>query len=99
VGHLFFRGDAPHNRGMKRRRTVHGQGMTEVVIIVALIAIATIGVATIFGDDIRALFGISSDTLAGETSVNRARQDPQGLEKKNLGSFGENQAYNGDHPM
>ena len=43
-----------------------GQGMTEYIIIVALIAIATIGVITVFGDNIRALFKASTNALAGE---------------------------------
>lgn len=36
-----------------------GQGMTEYIIIVALIAIAAIGVVTLFGDNIRSLFSSS----------------------------------------
>ena len=46
-----------------------GQGMTEYIIIVALIAIAAIGVVTIFGDNIRDLFAASTNALAGETKV------------------------------
>jgi pilus assembly protein Flp/PilA len=46
-----------------------GQGMTEYIIIVALIAIAAIGVVTIFGDNIRDLFAGSTNALAGETKV------------------------------
>jgi len=54
-------------RTTKRRDS--GQGMTEYIIIVALIAIAAIGVVTVFGQDIRALFGASTQALAGETNV------------------------------
>ena len=43
-----------------------GQGMTEYIIIVALIAIAAIGVVGLFGDNIRALFGASADALQGD---------------------------------
>lgn len=43
--------------------------MTEYIIIVALIAIAAIGVVTLFGDNIRNLFAGSSSALAGETNV------------------------------
>lgn len=43
--------------------------MTEYIIIVALIAIAAIGVVTVFGQDIRHLFGASTAALAGETAV------------------------------
>lgn len=51
------------------RRDQRGQGMTEYIIIVALIAIAAIGVVTIFGDNIRDLFAASTNALAGETKV------------------------------
>jgi pilus assembly protein Flp/PilA len=72
-----------------------GQGMTEYIIIVALIAIAAIGVVTLFGDNIRKLFGMSADALAGQTSVtNRASSSKKGdLESKGMGSFGQNNAY------
>ena len=43
--------------------------MTEYIIIVALIAIAAIGVVTIFGDNIRDLFAGATNALAGETKV------------------------------
>lgn len=46
-----------------------GQGMTEYIIIVALIAIAAIGVVTLFGQNIRALFAGASNSLAGDTNV------------------------------
>jgi Flp pilus assembly pilin Flp len=39
---------------------VHGQGLTEYIIVVALIAIVTIGVITLFGDSVRQLFGMST---------------------------------------
>ena len=51
------------------RRDERGQGMTEYIIIVALIAIAAIGVVTVFGDNIRDLFAGATNALAGETKV------------------------------
>ncbi len=48
--------------GRPRRR---GQGMTEYIIIVALVAIATIALVTIFGNQIRSLFSASAQKLAG----------------------------------
>ena len=71
-----------------RRR---GQGMTEYIIIVALIAIAAIGVVTIFGDNIRDLFAGATNALAGETAVKvdseKARSSH--TKTKTLRSFGE----------
>ena len=43
-----------------------GQGMTEYIIIVGLVAIAAIGVVTVFGNEVRALFGAAADGLNGE---------------------------------
>jgi Flp pilus assembly pilin Flp len=77
-------------------KKARGQGMTEYIIIVALIAIAAIGVITLFGDNIRALFGMSSNALAGETDVAKRTQNSKGdaLEKKKLSNFtGENGGY------
>jgi Flp pilus assembly pilin Flp len=69
-----------------------GQGMTEYIIIVALIAIAAIGVITLFGDNIRALFGQSTNALAGETTVAKRTNVSKGkdLEQKGLKNFTEN---------
>lgn len=54
----------------RRNRRQRGQGMTEYIIIVALIAIGTIAMVTVFGDNLRALFGASSNALVGqETGV------------------------------
>ncbi|MBI3182471.1 MAG: hypothetical protein HYZ28_10030 [Myxococcales bacterium] len=79
----------------KRIRRNRGQGMTEYIIIVALIAIAAIGVITLFGDNIRKLFGMSADALAGQDSVaQRASTSRQGqLENKAMQNFGLNNAY------
>ena len=63
-----------------------GQGMTEFIIIVALVAIGTIGVITGFGDQIRNLFGHSSDALGGDTNIT-TQQAGGGGTKKNLRNF------------
>ncbi len=64
--------------------------MTEYIIIVALIAIAAIGVVTVFGQDIRHLFAASTDALSGNTSAQSgARKAGQDYTKaKNLKQFG-----------
>lgn len=46
-------------------RNEEGQGMTEYIIIVALIAIAAIAVITVFGQNLRALFAASASALGG----------------------------------
>ncbi len=46
-----------------------GQGMTEYIIIVALVAIAAVGIVTTFGNNIRQLFDAAVDVLNGTPSA------------------------------
>ena len=65
-----------------------GQGMTEYIIIVALIAIAAIGVVTIFGDNIRKIFGASVNALANTSTANTgARQSADSSVHRNITDF------------
>ena len=79
----------------KQLRKTRGQGMTEYIIIVALISIAAVGVITLFGDNIRKLFGMSADALTGEVDVKNRATKSKGdtIEKKGMKNFGENNAY------
>lgn len=67
-----------------------GQGLTEYIILVALLAIGAIAVVTWFGDELRDLFGRSADSLAGDTRVVRG---PHGSapERKDLTDFADNE--------
>jgi len=67
-----------------------GQGMTEYIIIVALIAIAAIGVITVFGDNIRALFKASTNALAGDQNVTVETRKFTGSVKKTIKDFANN---------
>ncbi|MEX0951973.1 MAG: hypothetical protein WDZ86_06790 [Gammaproteobacteria bacterium] len=58
-----------------------GQGMTEYIIIVALIAIAAIAAYGFFGDTLRGQVGAMSQELAG--------QDGTAAKDKAVGSAGE----------
>ena len=51
---------------MKKYLKQLGQGMTEYIIIVALIAIAAIAVYSIFGDVVRSQVGGMAEELAGK---------------------------------
>lgn len=46
-----------------------GQSLTEYAIIVFLIAVGTIGVVGLFGNNLRSLFSSGADAVAGETDV------------------------------
>jgi len=76
-------------------RSQSGQGMSEYLIIVALIAIAAIGVVTVFGRDIRELFSGTTDSLAGNQADNTAKKATVKA-NKNLKTFGKYNAASGD---
>lgn len=80
---------------MKLFRSESGQGMSEYLIIVALVAIAAIGVVTVFGRDIRELFAGTTDSLAGNQATNTARKATVKA-NKNLKNFGKYNAASGD---
>ena len=54
-------------RAMRRRE--RGQGMTEYIIIIAVVAVLSLVVITKFGSQIRNLFVTSGDQLAGSDDV------------------------------
>ncbi len=53
---------------MKTFRSQQGQGMTEYIIVVALIAIAAIGVYTAFGKTVRGQMAVTAQALAGKST-------------------------------
>jgi len=73
-----------------------GQGMSEYLIIVALIAIAAIGVVTVFGRDIRALFSDTTNSLAGNTQNANTAVKANVKTNKSLKNFGAYKAASGD---
>ena len=79
------------NRAKPRQR---GQGITEYIIIVALIAIGTIAVVTAFGDNIRALFGASANAMIGRSSnpAQLGGRQVDSLQSKTLQNFAEKRA-------
>ncbi|MCZ8133212.1 MAG: hypothetical protein O9284_18245 [Steroidobacteraceae bacterium] len=58
-------------------RRIRGQGMTEYIIIVALVAIGAIAVYLAFGDVVRGQTAVIAATLGGQTGGNE-RQLVQG---------------------
>ncbi|MEZ5499780.1 MAG: hypothetical protein R3E77_10175 [Steroidobacteraceae bacterium] len=72
-----------------------GQGMTEYIIIVALIAIAAIGVYSAFGDIVRGQTSVAASSLAGAASggarnnVTQAQNasNAEGMSQKRLNDF------------
>ena len=82
-------------RFLRTRRLQSGQGMSEYLIIVALIAIAAIGVVTVFGRDIRELFSGTTNSLAGNQTTNTAVKGKVKA-NKSLKDYGKYTAGTGD---
>lgn len=57
---------------------VRGQGMTEYIIIVALIAVAAIGVYTAFGKTVRGQMAVTTQALAGKSTSTARSASNQG---------------------
>jgi pilus assembly protein Flp/PilA len=82
-----------HNRSSRVRQ--RGQGMTEYIIITALIAIAAIAAVTYFGRVVRAQVGGMADELSGKeatTDIKYAKDaasdaTKQGGKNKTLNSY------------
>jgi Flp pilus assembly pilin Flp len=64
---------------LKQKVRQFGQGMTEYIIIVALIAVAAIAIYGLFGDTIRGQMGIMTEELAGQTG-SASLTDPETTE-------------------
>lgn len=58
-----------------RRSSQRGQGMTEYIIITALIGIAAIAAFTAFSDTVQSQVATMSEELGGKDSSGSARQD------------------------
>ncbi len=67
---------------MYSKRGRRGQGMTEYIIIVAIIAILTIAVVMKFGNQIRDVFWGSGSALVGEDVDVQNRMGTQDEEQK-----------------
>jgi len=79
-----------------RQQRQLGQGMTEYIIIVALIAVAAIGVYSYFGETIRSQMAGMTKELAGQsgaTDIAKAKTAAEAATtanvKKDLGNFNE----------
>ena len=73
----------------------HGQGMTEYIVIVALIAIAAIAVYQFFGQTVRSqtagiaqeLAGVSASTAIVDAKASAALAKTEGSTKKGLDKY------------
>ena len=80
----------------KSRFSQRGQGMTEYIIIVALVAVAAISVYNFFGDTVRGQVGDLAAELGGGTSQQLGRTAPddaqsEGAEEYDLTDFAQDE--------
>jgi len=81
-------------------RNQQGQGMTEYIIIVALIAVAAIGVYSYFGKTVRSQTAGMAQELSGKDASSQIstaqgaadNANSQATKNKGLGSYNGNQA-------
>jgi len=78
------------------KKNQRGQGMTEYIIIVALVAVAAITVYNLFGDTVRGQVGDLAAELGGGTSNNEGQAaggeaQSEGAEDYDLGNFGQDE--------
>ncbi len=82
---------------MKKRPQRRGQGLVEYILIVCVMGVATIGIIGLFGDNVRRLFAMSADALAGEQHVAMANNPTAvanlSLNRKSLREFAANNGY------
>ena len=74
------------------RKSRKGQGLTEYIIITALVAIAAIGIVNIFGNQLRNQFHVIVKSMAGsKTATVESLADKADKETniKNLSTYGE----------
>ncbi len=75
---------------MKRlAKKQRGQGMTEYIIIVAVVAVLSIGIVVRFGDQIRNLFNVSADQMGGGTNSVSLDNKSESDSDRGLESLGE----------
>ena len=75
---------------MKKQLKQLGQGMTEYIIIVALVAIAAIGAYTFFGDAVKQTLGVVAEELTGtDSSAVKATADERVTDTLDMGDFTE----------
>ncbi|MCL2643891.1 MAG: hypothetical protein FWD51_00330 [Betaproteobacteria bacterium] len=80
---------------LRRYARQAGQGMTEYIIIVAVIAIASIATYTYFGDTLRYQVSAAATALSGEDgtahtgSARDSADSAEGTSKRSLSDFAE----------
>ncbi len=70
-----------------RRPVRRYAAMTEYIIILALVAVGSIAVFNIFGDQIRSVIGNSSNQMAGKSTSLEAKDVEESDVQRSIGDF------------
>ena len=76
------------NKDAIRKRKRRGQGATEYIIILVLVAIGSISVITVFGDQVRELFNAATKGLQGQTDYEVEKFDASDKVQQDMGMGG-----------
>jgi len=69
----------------------YGQGLIEYLIIVAIMAVSTIGIVSLMGQTVKAKFATITNSLQGKSQkLGPTNVDPSLYQKSDLGNFFEN---------
>ncbi len=68
-------------RNLRRKAARRGQGMTEYIIIIAVVAILSLAVIIKFGDNIRQMFFTSGSEMTGNDESLDNHMDSSDVEK------------------
>ncbi|MEC5409518.1 pilus assembly protein [Paraburkholderia sp. MPAMCS5] len=87
---------------IRRKNKQLGQGMTEYIIIVALIAVSAIGVYSLFGQTLRnqtaglakEMSGQNAETNIGQAQGNANTATTNGNKTKNMGTYNDANVVN-----
>ena len=61
---------------LKRQQQSKGQATTEYILIVILVAVLSIGIITVFGDQVRDLYKVAVGRISGTTDQGTRTVDP-----------------------
>lgn len=67
-----------------RKKKTRGQTVAEYALIVALVAIASIGVITLFGDQVRSLIDTITRQVGGDSNAQQTQKADQSKVDKTL---------------
>jgi len=71
------------------RKSKAGQGMTEYIIIIAIVAVAALLVTAMFGKQIKNTLGKITGSMGGKdtTEIKNVTVDESALQRDNMGTF------------